>query len=231
MRSYTYGVEIPFSPPNWRTSQTVLRGDTHGICGKTDMRVRRRRRLLSPSNARGLVPLAALAIFVRQPQREVEGRLLSGKAFRLETRPRSRSGRLTRRGRCDGRGDTFRADQLIESREMALQVRFYLLFLPSIVPCPPKQVAGVVGHLSLCARSLFCAEHLLFPQTLGDARGRRPCCANSGVGGAARVRLFSLLHILFRQRAAPPAGVNAGLQRGILLAAGLAVAEAVAERD
>lgn len=38
---------------------------------------------------------------------------------------------------------------------MALRVRLYLLFLPSIFPCPPKHVAGVVGHLTMFVPKQF----------------------------------------------------------------------------
>lgn len=48
---------------------------------------------------------------------------------------------------------------------------------------------------------------------------------------AARVRLFSLLHIFFWHPAAKRARVYAGFPDCVLFAAGPAVVEAVAERD
>jgi hypothetical protein len=49
----------------------------------------------SPSNARSVLSVAALAAFVRQPQREVEGIVLDRKIAGLEPRPQRRAARLT----------------------------------------------------------------------------------------------------------------------------------------
>src|SRR5262245_25797207 len=72
----------------------------HATTKTTDMRVQRHRRLRSPRDPRGLLPVTPLAAFVRQPQREVEGRVLDRRAARLEARPRRHGERLTRRGCC-----------------------------------------------------------------------------------------------------------------------------------
>ena len=67
----------------------------HAITRTTDMRVKRHRRLRPSRDPCGLLSVAPLAAFVRQPQREVERRVLGRQAAGLEARPRSRAGRLT----------------------------------------------------------------------------------------------------------------------------------------
>jgi hypothetical protein len=49
----------------------------------------------SPSNARSVLSVAALAVIVRQPQGEVERIVLGRKIAGLERRPQRRAARLT----------------------------------------------------------------------------------------------------------------------------------------
>src|SRR5258708_28930748 len=62
---------------------------THAVTGTTDLRIQRCRWLRPSCDPRGLLSLASLAAFVRQPQRKVEARVLDRQSSRLETNRRT----------------------------------------------------------------------------------------------------------------------------------------------